>query len=139
MYSQYGDSQYPHGPELSSIRGQVPVDPSMGHARYPYMSYYGSKGPESAQLAAAAMAQSRPHYGGEYGVMSNPEAMFNQGWPGQGYMGPHSGKPGGPYGMQVSHKILLALHFELCTIIFTTIHKLVHYNNTLLVPYTQGV
>lgn len=99
MYSPYaGDTQYPHGPELGQMRGQVPVDASGSPARYPYMPYYGPKGPDSAQLAAA-MSQ-RPPYGGDYG-MANPEAMYSQGWSsmmaGQGYMG---GKP--PYGMQVS-------------------------------------
>lgn len=100
MYSPYAsDAQYPHGPELGPMRGQIPVDPAGSPARYPYMPYYGHKGPEGAQLAAA-MSQ-RPPYGGEYG-MANPEAMYNQGWSsmmGQGgFMG---GKPG-PYGVQVT-------------------------------------
>ena len=101
MYSPYpSDTQYPHGPELGPMRGQMPVDAAGSPARYPYMSYYGHKGPEGAQLAAA-MSQ-RPPYGGEYG-MANPEAMYNQGWSammaGQGgYM---AGKPG-PYGVQVT-------------------------------------
>ncbi len=101
MYSPYaGDAQYPHGPELGSMHGQIPVDPSGAPARYPYVPYYGPKGPDSAQLAAA-MAQ-RPHYSGEY-PMGTPEAMYNPGWSslmaGQaGYMG---GKPG-HYGVQVS-------------------------------------
>lgn len=102
MYSQYGDTQYPHGPELGTIRGQTPVDPSGGPARYPYMPYYGSKGPDSAQLAA--MMSQRPPYGGEFSSMANPEAMYNPGWnsmmAGQGYMGPHGGKPAS-YSMQV--------------------------------------
>lgn len=102
MYShQYGDTQYPHGPELGPMRGQMSVDPSGGSGRLPYMSYYGSKGPDSAQLAAA-MSQ-RPPYAGDYGTMGSP-AMYNPGWnsmmPGPGYMGPQSGKPG-HYGMQV--------------------------------------
>ena len=102
MYSQYDDTQYPHGQELGPVRGQITVDPSGSPARYPFMPYYGSKGPDSAQLAAA-MSQ-RISYCGEFGGMGNPEAMYNQGWnsmmAGQGYMGPHVGKPG-PYGMQV--------------------------------------
>ena len=121
MYSHYGDSQYPHGHELGPIFGQMPVDPSMGPARYPYMPYYGSKGPETAQIAAAAMTHSRPHYGGEFAGMSNPEAVFNQGWmPGQGYMGPHTGKPG-PYGIQVGQLLVVNYKtgtiFELCVIL----------------------
>lgn len=98
MYSQsqYGDPQYPHGPELGPMGGQVPMDPSMNPARYPYMPNYGSKGPDGAHMAAMA---NRPPYGSDYGVMGNPDPMYNQNWMlGQGYM-PH-GKPS-PYGMQV--------------------------------------
>lgn len=113
MYrQQYPDAQYPHGPELSSMHGQVPVDPSGASARYPFMPYYGPKGAESAQFAAA-MSQ-RPSYGGDYSSMGTPEAMYGQGWgnsmmPGHGYMGPHGGKPGSY--MQVS---FLRLHFLSC-------------------------
>lgn len=111
MYGHYGDTQYPHGPEIGSMRGQVPVDPSGGPARYPIMPYYGSKVPDSAQLAAA-MAQRHP-YGGDFSTMGNPEAMYGPGWnsmmSGQGYMGPHSGKQG-PYNisMQVVKDIFVS-------------------------------
>ena len=105
QYSQpYGDTQYPHG-ELGPMRGQVPVDPAGAPARYPFMPYYGSKGPDSAQFAAA-MSHQRPPYGGDFSSMPTPEAMYGQGWgnsmmPGHGYMGPHGGKPGSY--MQVSN------------------------------------
>ena len=98
MYSQqYGDTQYPHGPELGPMRGQMPVDPPGAPARYPFMPYYGPKGPDGAQFAAA-MAQ-RPPYGGDFSSMGPPEAMYGQGWgnsmmAGHGYMSPHGGKPG---------------------------------------------
>lgn len=99
MYSNYaGDTQYPHGAEIGSMRGPMPVDPSGAPARYPYIPYYGPKGPDGAQLAAA-MSQ-RPPYGGEY-AMGNPEAMYAPGWnsmiAGQAYMSSHGGKP--PYNM----------------------------------------
>ena len=101
MYSNYaGDTQYPHGAEIGSMRGPMPVDPSGAPARYPYVPYYGPKGPDGAQLAAA-MSQ-RPPYGGEY-PMGNPEAMYGAGWnsmmASQAYMSSHGGKP--PYSMQV--------------------------------------
>lgn len=116
MYSQYGDTQYPHGPELGSMRGQLPIDPSGGPARYPYMPYFGSKGPDAAQLAGG-MPQ-RPPYGGEFSSMGNPEAMFNQGWgsmmPGQSYMGhPAAGKHT-PYGMQVNGHVCTMQHEIYC-------------------------
>ncbi len=98
MFGPYGDAQYPPGPELASMRGQMPVDPSGGPARYPFMPYYGKDG---AQMAAA-MAH-RPPYAGEFGGVGNPEAMYNQGWnsmaPGQGYMALHAKQ--GPYAMPV--------------------------------------
>ncbi len=99
MYSQsqYGDSPYSHGPEMGAMGGQVPMDPSMNPARYPYIPNYGSKGPDGAHMAAMA---NRPPYGSDFGVMGNPDPMYNQNWMlGQGYIGPH-GKPS-PYGMQV--------------------------------------
>lgn len=110
MYSNYaGDTQYPHGAEIGSMRGPVPVDPSGAPARYPYMPYYAPKGPDGAQLAAA-MAQ-RPPYSGEY-AMGNPEAMYGPGWnsmmAGQAYMSSHGGKP--PYNMQV-RVFFYILHF----------------------------
>ena len=103
MYPHYGDSQYPNGPELDPMHSQMPVDPSLS-SRYPYMPpYYGSKAPENSQLAAAMAAHGRPHYGGEYGVMSNPEGVYNQAWvPPQNYVGAHVAKPS-PYGMQVGN------------------------------------
>ena len=117
MYSQYGDAQYPHGPEVGPMRGQVPVDSSGGPARYPFSPYYGSKGPEGAQL----MSQ-RPPYPGDYGGMGNPEAMYNQ-WSsmmsGQAYMGPHTGKPG-PYGMQVGQCVWCELFLYTSPILVMT-------------------
>jgi len=83
---------------MGPMSGQVPIDPSMGPSRYPYMHHYGSKAPDSVHMAAVA---NRPPYGSDYSMMGNPEQMYNQSWMlGQGYMGPHAGKPG-PYGMQV--------------------------------------
>jgi len=69
----------------------MPVDPSGGPGRHPYVPFYGHKGPDGAHLSAV-MSQ-RPPYAGDYGH----DAMYNSpGYmmPGPGYMGPQSGKPG---------------------------------------------
>ena len=84
-------------------------DASRSLARYPYMSYYGSKGPDHVGyggMVGGTMPPGHP-YGGKPRGLSGRELMYGQNWNSMmqtpGYMGapPMKVDMGGPYGLQV--------------------------------------
>ena len=86
------------------------MEASRSPARYPYMAYYGSKGPDPnayGGMVGGGMAPGHPYGGGKPRALSGQELMYGGNWnsmmQGPGYMGAPSMKVdmGGPYGMQV--------------------------------------
>ena len=101
---------YPPGPEYAPGQTQMGMEASRSPARYPYMAYYGSKGPDPSAyggMVGGGMAPGHPYGGGKPRALSGQELMYSGNWnsmmQGPGYMGAPSMKVdmGGPYGMQV--------------------------------------
>ena len=103
---------YPPGPEYAPGQSQMGMEASRSPARYPYMTYYGSKGPDPSayggMVGAGGMAPGHPYAGGgKPRGLSGQELMYGGNWNSMmqapGYMGAPSMKVdmGGPYGMQV--------------------------------------
>ena len=107
MYPQH---VYPPGPEYAPGQGQMSVEASRSPARYPYMPYYSSKGPEHSAyggMVGGGLPPGHPYSGKHPRGLPGQELMYGQNWnsmmQGQGYMGapPMKVDMGGPYGMQV--------------------------------------
>ncbi len=101
---------YPPGPEYASGQSQMGMEASRSPARYPYMTYYGSKGPDPSAyggMVGGGMPPGHPYGGGKPRGLSGQELMYGGNWnsmmQGPGYMGapPMKVDMGGPYGMQV--------------------------------------
>ena len=101
---------YPPGPEYTPGQSQMGMEASRSPARYPYMTYYGSKGPDPSAyggMVGGGVPPGHPYAGGKPRGFSGQELMYGGNWnsmmQGPGYMGAPSMKVdmGGPYGMQV--------------------------------------
>ena len=107
MYPQH---VYPPGPEYAPGQNQMAMEASRSPARYPYMTYYGSKGPDPSMyggIVGGAMPPGHPYGVGKPRGLSGQELMYGGNWNSMmqapGYMGapPMKVDMGGPYGMQV--------------------------------------
>ena len=84
MYPQYGDGRYPQ--EFTPGQGQMIMDPAASQGRYPYPVYYGSKGPDGAQIGGIAISSRGQQLGGKSRTVMTAEGSYGQNW--------------GPMGMQ---------------------------------------